>query len=106
MTAVRVETSAEDGSMHITPSGETDLANAAAVEEEIRAAVSGCPRSCRTCGPNWVLVDVSDADAEHLKSAFGITTVRDPGTNKFFLWAQGDHEAGRLTGRLPHGVRR
>jgi hypothetical protein len=39
MTA-RVETATEDGSMHITLSGEIDLANAAAVEEEIHAAVS------------------------------------------------------------------
>jgi anti-anti-sigma factor len=39
MTA-KVETSAEDGSMHIALSGEIDLANAAAVEEEIHAAVS------------------------------------------------------------------
>ena len=38
--------------------------------------------------PVAALQGVSDADAEHLKSAFGITTVRDLGTNKFFLWAQ------------------
>ncbi|EGD26079.1 hypothetical protein H849_11226 [Prescottella equi NBRC 101255 = C 7] len=31
---------------------------------------------------------VSDSDAEHLLAAFGIRTVRDLGTNKFFLWAQ------------------
>jgi anti-anti-sigma factor len=34
------ETSAEDGSMHIVVSGEIDLATAAVVEDEIRAAVS------------------------------------------------------------------
>ena len=38
--------------------------------------------------PVSALQGVSDADAEHLKSAFGITTVRDLGTNKFFLWPQ------------------
>ncbi len=38
--------------------------------------------------PVSALQGVSDADAEHLKSAFGIATVRDLGTNKFFLWAQ------------------
>ena len=34
------------------------------------------------------LAGVSDADAEHLKAAFNITTIKDLGTNKFFLWAQ------------------
>ena len=38
--------------------------------------------------PVAVLQGVSDSDAEHLKSAFGIKTVRDLGTNKYFLWAQ------------------
>lgn len=38
--------------------------------------------------PVSALQGVSDADAEQLKSAFGITTVRGLGTNKFFLWAQ------------------
>ena len=52
MTAAKVETSAEDGSMHITLSGEIDLANAAAVEDEIRAAVSNQPTT--------VSVDLTD----------------------------------------------
>ncbi|MBY6349277.1 hypothetical protein [Rhodococcoides corynebacterioides] len=34
------------------------------------------------------LQGVSDSDAEHLKAAFNIKTVRDLGTNKYFLWAQ------------------
>ncbi|GAC67243.1 hypothetical protein [Gordonia soli] len=38
--------------------------------------------------PVAALQGVSDGDAEHLKAAFNITTVRDLGTNKFFLWAQ------------------
>lgn len=38
--------------------------------------------------PVAALQGVSDSDAEHLKSAFGITSVRDLGTNKYFLWAQ------------------
>jgi hypothetical protein len=38
--------------------------------------------------PVSALQGVSDADAKHLKEAFNITTVRDLGTNKFFLWAQ------------------
>lgn len=43
MTAARVETSTANGSMRIALSGEIDLANAAAVEEEIREAVSHQP---------------------------------------------------------------
>jgi hypothetical protein len=31
---------------------------------------------------------VSESDAQHLKDAFNIKTVRDLGTNKYFLWAQ------------------
>ncbi|MEB3366040.1 hypothetical protein [Saccharopolyspora mangrovi] len=38
--------------------------------------------------PVAALKGVSDSDAEQLKSAFGIKTVRDLGTNKYFLWAQ------------------
>lgn len=38
--------------------------------------------------PVAALQGVSESDAEHLKAAFNITTVRDLGTNKFFLWAQ------------------
>jgi hypothetical protein len=38
--------------------------------------------------PVAALQGVSDGDAVHLKEAFNIVTVRDLGTNKFFLWAQ------------------
>jgi len=38
--------------------------------------------------PVAALQGVSDSDAEHLKAAFGITTIRDLATNKFVLWAQ------------------
>ena len=38
--------------------------------------------------PVGALQGLSDADAEKLKDALGIKTVRDLGTNKFFLWAQ------------------
>jgi len=34
------------------------------------------------------LQGVSDKDAEALKSAFGIKSIRDLATNKFVLWAQ------------------
>ncbi|MGH3874786.1 MAG: STAS domain-containing protein [Pseudonocardiaceae bacterium] len=43
MNGAKVESSAADGSMRIIVSGEIDLANAAAVEDEIRDAVSGPP---------------------------------------------------------------
>jgi hypothetical protein len=39
-------------------------------------------------GPVDALQGVSAADAVHLKAAFNIKTVRDLGTNKYFLWAQ------------------
>ena len=51
MTA-KVETHAEDGSMHIALSGEIDLANAAAVEDQIREAISHQPQT--------VSVDLTD----------------------------------------------
>lgn len=38
--------------------------------------------------PVDALQGVSAGDAEHLTAAFNIKTVRDLGTNKFFLWAQ------------------
>lgn len=44
MTA-RVETRTEDGSMHIAVSGEIDLANATAVEDQIREAISHQPET-------------------------------------------------------------
>ena len=38
--------------------------------------------------PVDALQGVSEGDAQHLKEAFNIKTVRDLGTNKYFLWAQ------------------
>jgi hypothetical protein len=38
--------------------------------------------------PVSALQGLSEGDADHLKNAFGITTIRDLGTNKYFLWAQ------------------
>ncbi len=37
--------------------------------------------------PVSALAGVSDGDAEHLKAAFGITTLRDLGANKYFAAA-------------------
>jgi hypothetical protein len=38
--------------------------------------------------PVAALSGVSEGDAEHLAAAFGIKTVRDLGTNKYFTLAQ------------------
>jgi hypothetical protein len=38
--------------------------------------------------PVSALQGVSDGDAKALKDALGIDTIRELGTNKFFLWAQ------------------
>jgi len=38
--------------------------------------------------PVSALEGVSDDDAQKLKDAFNIKTIRDLGTNKYFLWAQ------------------
>jgi hypothetical protein len=38
--------------------------------------------------PVAALQGVSESDAEALKSAFNIVTIKDLGTSKFFLWAQ------------------
>jgi hypothetical protein len=38
--------------------------------------------------PVSALQGVSEGDAEHLKAALNITTIRDLATNKFVLWAQ------------------
>jgi hypothetical protein len=38
--------------------------------------------------PVSALQGVSEGDAEHLKAAFGIDTIRELATNKFVLWAQ------------------
>jgi anti-anti-sigma factor len=59
MTDARVEVSAEDRSMRIRLSGEIDLANAAAVEDEIREAVSNLP----------AVVSVDLSDLTYLDSA-------------------------------------
>lgn len=48
--------------------------------------------------PVSALAGVSDGDAEHLAAAFGIKTVRDLGTNKYFKLAQGLVEVGNYAG--------
>ena len=45
--------------------------------------------------PVAALAGVSDGDAEKLGAAFGIKSVRDLGTNKYFLLAQALVEVGK-----------
>jgi anti-anti-sigma factor len=45
MTAARVQTTTERGTMHITVSGEIDLSNAAAIESELCEAIAHHPRA-------------------------------------------------------------
>lgn len=51
-----------------------------AYEDKDFAELAGSPVSA--------LQGVSDSDAQHLKEAFGIDTIRELATNKFVLWAQ------------------
>lgn len=48
--------------------------------------------------PVSALAGVSDGDAEKLQAAFGIKTVRDLGTNKYFKLAQALVEVGNHAG--------
>jgi hypothetical protein len=61
---------------------------AAGIDGKFDKAYAGKPIGELADAPVAALLGVSDGDAEHLKAAFNITTVRDLGTNKFFLWAQ------------------
>lgn len=69
MTAAKVETSAENGSMHIALSGEIDLANAAAVEDELRAAVSHQPTAVSVD-----LTELSYLDSAGVRILFGLAS--------------------------------
>jgi anti-anti-sigma factor len=69
MTAARVESSADGGSMRIRLSGEIDLANAAAVEDQIRAAL--------TPQPSAVSVDLTDLtylDSTGMRILYGLAS--------------------------------
>ena len=60
----------------------------AGIENKLVKAYEGKPVEELASAPVAALQGVSDSDAEHLKAAFNITTIKDLGTNKFFLWAQ------------------
>lgn len=60
----------------------------AGIATKLDKAYEGQPLDQLPDAPVAALQGVSDSDAEHLKSAFNIVTIRDLGTNKYFLWAQ------------------
>ncbi|RKR19507.1 hypothetical protein [Arthrobacter oryzae] len=60
----------------------------AGIEDHFDKAFHGKSVAELADSPVDALKGVTEADGEHLKAAFGITTVRELGTNKFFLWAQ------------------
>ncbi len=60
----------------------------AGIADKFDKAYENKPLTELASAPVAALQGVSDSDAEHLKAAFNIKTVKDLGTNKFFLWAQ------------------
>ena len=69
MTAAKVECSAEDGAMHISLSGEIDLANAAVIEDEIRSAVSTQPSAVSVD-----LTELSYIDSAGIRILYGLAS--------------------------------
>jgi hypothetical protein len=73
------------------------MAVAIGLDKALDKAYEGKSLSELLDAPVAALAGVSDGDAEHLAAAFGIKTVRDLGTNKYFklasaLVALGAHE--------------
>lgn len=58
-------------------------------EAKLSKAWEGKSAQDIAAAPVTAIQGVSEGDAELLLKAFGIKTVRDLGTNKFFRWAQG-----------------
>ena len=69
MTMATVKTSAESGSIRIRLSGEIDLANIAAVEEEILAAVPDQPTAVSVD-----LTDLSYLDSTGMRILYGLAS--------------------------------
>jgi anti-anti-sigma factor len=69
MTAAQVESSADDGSMRIRLSGEIDLANASAVEDQIRAALTPQPSAVSVD-----LTDLSYLDSTGMRILYGLAS--------------------------------
>ena len=60
----------------------------AGIEDKVDKAYEGKSLNEIADAPVEALQGISEGDAKHLKDAFNIKTVRDLGTNKYFLWAQ------------------
>jgi hypothetical protein len=60
----------------------------AGIADKVDKAYEGMSPQELKNAPVAALQGVSDSDAEHLKSAFGINTIGELGTNKYFRWAQ------------------
>ena len=58
------------------------------IATKIDAEWEGKPFTTLADAPVEALQGVSPTDAEALRRAFNIRTVRDLGTNRYFLWAQ------------------
>ena len=58
------------------------------IDSKFDKAYAGKSIADLAAAPVDALNGVSEGDAKLLKEAFNIKTVRDLGTNKFFLWAQ------------------
>jgi hypothetical protein len=58
------------------------------LETKLDKAWEGKSASDIANAPVSALAGVTEADAELLRQAFNIKTVRDLGTNKYFRWAQ------------------
>lgn len=69
MTAAGVESSADGGSIRIRLSGEIDLANAAAVEDQIRAALTPQPS-----GVSVDLTDLTYLDSTGMRILYGLAS--------------------------------
>ena len=69
MTAAKVESSAKDGSIRITLHGEIDLANAAAVEDELRTAI---PHECHAVSLD--LTDLVYIDSTGIRILYGLVS--------------------------------
>ncbi|MBO0826698.1 MAG: hypothetical protein J2P24_02855 [Streptosporangiales bacterium] len=60
----------------------------ARLDAKLDKAYEGKPFEDLADAPVAALQGISEGDAQHLRDAFNIVTVRDLGTNKFFQWAQ------------------